>query len=143
LIATEELKVAAMTRRPKMKIDEDTGEALPNGTAAKSGLNRGILDAAPSMLLGMCKTKAEEAGSWLALANTRKLKPTQRCHRCGAIVKKALSDRVHECGCGCRSDRDANAALTLLRWLKEEDVWLGTSQVEPSPETSPIAASAA
>ena len=49
-----------------------------------------IYDVASSMLLGMLVTKAVEAGSRFALANTRKVKPTQRCHGCGALVKKEL-----------------------------------------------------
>lgn len=81
------------------------------------------------MLIGMLRTKAEEAGTWFALANTRKLKPTQRCHRCGEIVKKALSERTHECACGCQCGRDENAAKTILRWMTEGDFWSGTGQV--------------
>lgn len=123
-LASEQLAVKAMTATPKAKPDPDApGEHLPNGAAAKAGLNRGILDAAPSMLLGMLRTKAEEAGSEFALANTRVVKPTQRCHRCGAIVKKALSERRHKCACGCECGRDENAAKTLLRWSLEGMSW--------------------
>jgi len=147
-LGTEELEVKNMSRAPKAKQNPETGTYLPNGAAAKAGLNRGILDAAPSMLLGMLGYKAEEAGNRFVKANTRKVKPTLRCHRCGAIVKKDLSDRVHRCACGCECDRDANAAKTLLRWLLEGDFWLGTGQVTQavtasgSPETPPIAAPA-
>ena len=131
------------TRRPKKKADADTGEALPNGASAKAGLNRGILDAAPSMLLGMLTTKAVEAGSFFAQANTRKLKPTQRCHRCGAIVKKELSERMHRCSCGCSCGRDENAAKTLLRWLLEGDFWAGTAQAVATPQKTPSIAALA
>ena len=86
----------------------------------------------------MLVTKAEEAGSKFAQANTRKVKPTQRCHKCGKIVKKTLNDRVHKCECECalalmwhiahmvrcECSRDENAAKTLLRWLFEGDFWL-------------------
>lgn len=147
-LGTEELAVANMTKAPKAKPDPDKpGEFLPNGAAAKAGLNRGILDAAPSMLIGMLKCKAEEAGAWFAQANTREAKPTQRCHRCGTLVKKTLKDRVHHCSCGCQCGRDENAARTLLRWLLEGHFWAGTAQVGPAntgrpPETPPIAAEA-
>lgn len=131
-IGSEELDVANMTLAPKAKPDPDKpGEFLPNGAAAKAGLNRGILDAAPSMLLGMLRTKAAEAASVFALANTREAKPTQRCHRCGAIVKKTLKERVHRCSCGCECGRDENAAKTLLRWLLEGDFWAGTAHAGP------------
>jgi len=74
----------------------------------------------------------------------RKVKPTQRCHGCGAIVKKTLKDREHLCACGIRCGRDENAAKTLLRWMLEGDFWLGTDQAVARPqETMPIAALAA
>lgn len=149
-LGSEELAVKNMSRAPKAKPDPDQpGEFLPNGAAAKAGLNRGILDAAPSMLLGMLRTKAAEAASVFALANTREVKPTQRCHRCGTLVKKTLQDRVHRCTCGCECGRDENAAKTLLRWLLEGDFWSGTGQAGSAlvagllPETPSIAASAA
>lgn len=145
-LGTEALAVNTMSRAPKAKPDPDQpGAFLPNGAAAKAGLNRSILDAAPSMLLGMLRTKAAEAASVFALADTRKVKPTQRCHRCGALVKKTLKDRVHRCACGCECDRDENAAKTLLRWMLEGDFWPGTGQTGSAfmagwpSETPPIA----
>jgi putative transposase len=97
------------------------------------------------MMLGMLRTKAAEAASVFVEADTRSIKPTQRCHVCGALVKKTLSERTHRCSCGCISGRDENAAKTLLRWFLEGDFWLGTSQgtaVTPARETPSIAASA-
>ncbi len=146
-LGSEELAVKNMSRAPKAKPDPDQpGEFLPNGAAQKAGLNRGILDAAPSMLLGMLRTKAAEAVSVFALANAREVKPTQRCHRCGGIVKKGLKDRVHRCTCGCECGRDENAAKTLLRWMFEGDFRSGTGQTGSAlavglpSETPPIAA---
>lgn len=141
-LGTEELAVKNMSKAPKAKPDpENPGQHLPNGAGQKAGLNRSILDAAPSMLIGMLRTKAAEAASVFAEANTRKAKPTQRCHACGTIVKKTLSDREHRCTCGTVCDRDENAARTLLRWLLEGDFWLGTSQgaAQPLHETMAIA----
>jgi len=128
-LGTEQLAVKNMSKAPKARPDpEQPGEFLPNGAAAKAGLNRGILDGAPSMLLGLLRYKAAEAGSVFAEANTRVLKPTQRCHGCGAIVTKTLSERRHVCACGTDCGRDENAAKTILRWLLEGDFWLGTSR---------------
>jgi len=128
-LGTEKLAVKNMSKAPKAKPDpEAPGEFLPNGAAQKAGLNRSILDASPSMLIGMLRTKAAEAASVFAEANTRVIKPTQRCHACGTIVKKTLSERRHVCACGTDCGRDENAAKTLLRWLLEGDFWLGTSQ---------------
>jgi len=39
---------------------------------------------------------------------------SQECSNCGVIVKKSLSTRTHVCQCGCRLDRDENAALNIL-----------------------------
>lgn len=144
-LGTEQLAVKNMCRAPNAKPDPDKpGEFLPNSATQKAGLNRSILDAAPSKLIGMLRTKAAEAASVFAEANTRTVKPTQRCHRCGAIVKKELKDRIHRCPCGCECGRDENAARTLLRWMLEGDFWSGTGQAAArSPETPPIAALAA
>lgn len=41
---------------------------------------------------------------------------SQECHKCGSIVKKALSVRTHNClKCGYIEDRDVNAAKNILR----------------------------
>lgn len=143
LLGTEELNIKSMVERPKPKQNED-GEFVPNGANRKAKLNRGVHDAAPGMLLEILRTKAEEAGSWFCMADTKTVKPTQRCHACGTLVKKELHDRWHACPeCGACCDRDENAAKTLLRWLHEGSFWSGTGQCSTSrTETSPIAAQA-
>ena len=41
---------------------------------------------------------------------------TQRCSRCGIVVRKTLADRVHNCpSCGLVLDRDLNAAHNILK----------------------------
>ena len=53
---------------------------------------------------------------------------SQECSSCGAIVKKSLSTRTHVCQCGCRLDRDENAALNILsegmRTVGHTGTWL-------------------
>ncbi|NEP25786.1 transposase [Moorena sp. SIO3I6] len=39
---------------------------------------------------------------------------SQNCSSCGEVVKKSLSTRTHVCKCGCRLDRDHNAAKNIL-----------------------------
>lgn len=39
---------------------------------------------------------------------------SQKCSRCGVIVKKSLSQRTHICQCGLELCRDHNAALNIL-----------------------------
>ena len=76
---------------------------------------------------------------------TKKLKPSQRCHRCGTLVKKELSARTQQCSCGCTCGRDENAAKTILRRMFEGDYWVGTTQTGSGlfsvlPETPPYSA---
>lgn len=115
LIGTETLAVRNMTRSARGTI-EDPGRNV----ARKAGLNRSILDTAPSTFLNMLRYKAEEAGSEILEAETRQLRPSQRCPDCGAVRKKPLSLRIHDCACGCRMGRDEAAALVLLRWAMRQ-----------------------
>ncbi|MDP2762808.1 MAG: transposase [Sideroxyarcus sp.] len=101
LIATEQLSVKNMTA---------------SGGAYKKGLNRSILDTAPSTFLSLLKTKAEEAGSLWVEVPTRQVKPSQTCCRCGSQRKKLLSERKHQCDCGASCNRDENAARVMLHW---------------------------
>ena len=108
----EDIQIGNLTRRPKTKQDEVTGKSLPNGAAAKGGLNKSILDAGWGMFVDMCEAKAESAGRTLL-----KVSPTftsQICSDCGAVKKKDLSQRWHSCDCGAELDRDVNAALNIL-----------------------------
>ena len=43
---------------------------------------------------------------------------SQKCSDCGAIVKKSLSTRTHNCSCGCELHRDTNAAINILNLAK-------------------------
>ena len=112
MIVFEELQAANMTRRPKPKQDEN-GNYLPNGAAAKSGLNKSIADAGWGLFQQFCLYKAEEAGRKVLFVNPRYT--SQMCSGCGTVVKKELSERWHACACGCSLDRDHNAALNILR----------------------------
>ncbi len=61
----------------------------------------------------ICTYKAESAGRKLIKVDPRNT--TQRCSACGSIVKKELSDRVHECPyCGFSCDRDYNSSRNIL-----------------------------
>lgn len=111
VIATEALAVGNMTRSAR-----GTLEAPGRNVAQKAGLNRSILDTAPAAFLNMLRYKAAEAGSEFLEAQTRRLKPSQRCPGCGGVRKKPLSLRLHDCECGCRLGRDEAAARVLLDW---------------------------
>jgi putative transposase len=130
IVVFEDLQVDNMTKRPKPKQDEN-GKYLPNGAAAKGGLNKSILDAGWSAFVALCISKAEEAGCTVV-----KVAPhdtSQVCSACGCVVKKDLSVRWHSCPhCGCELDRDHNAALNILiRYRKSK----GAGSV---PQLSPV-----
>ncbi|MDD4255638.1 MAG: transposase [Methanofollis sp.] len=58
--------------------------------------------------------KTESAGTKLVKVDPRNM--SQMCSNCGSIVKKTLSERVHECPyCGFVADRDYNATVNIHR----------------------------
>jgi len=111
-IVFEELEPANMSKRPKPKQDEN-GKYLPNGAAAKGGLNKSINDAGWGQFVQYCVSKAANAGRQVLFVNPKYT--SQACSGCGQIRKKDLSERWHSCDCGSELDRDHNAALNILR----------------------------
>jgi len=58
---------------------------------------------------------------------------TQRCSRCGEIVEKSLSDRIHACPyCGLVMDRDLNATLNIL--ARGREIGRGPPEYRPVEE---------
>jgi putative transposase len=111
LIVFEELQPAHMSKRPKPKQDEK-GNYVPNGAAAKGGLNKSIVDAGWVMFQLFCTYKAANAGRDVLFVNPRNT--SQICSGCGTVRKKELSERWHSCECGTELDRDHNAAINIL-----------------------------
>jgi putative transposase len=114
-IVFEQLKPSNMSRRPKPRLDE-TGAYLPNGAAAKGGLNKSIVDAGWSTFIAMVRAKAESAGHTTVLL----VNPKETSQICSGCLKKGphkdLDERTHTCvHCGLVLDRDHNAALNILR----------------------------
>ncbi|MEO8972172.1 MAG: transposase [Ktedonobacteraceae bacterium] len=117
VIVFEDLQSANLSKRPQPKQDEE-GKYLPNGAAAKGGLNKSIHDAGWKMFVSMCTYKAANAGREVLQVNPRY--SSQVCSGCGTVKKKTLEERWHSCACGTELDRDHNAAINILR--------LGSSQ---------------
>jgi putative transposase len=69
--------------------------------------------------------KVERRGGRVILINPSGT--SQKCSRCGNVVKKDLSVRIHECKCGLVLDRDHNAALNILKLGQE----LAHAETEP------------
>jgi putative transposase len=113
LIAVEALLVRNLMKRPKTEQDTETEAYLPNGAAAKAGLNKSIADAAWSLFFAALVVKAEEAGRRVI-----KVPPqytTQTCADCGYRQDMPVSVRRYSCErCGVGRDRDYNASLNIL-----------------------------
>ncbi len=75
-------------------------------------LSKSIQDAAWNQLIQCTTYKAENAGREVRTVDPRGT--SQRCSACGTIVVKDLSQRLHDCSCGLRLDRDHNAAINIL-----------------------------
>lgn len=111
VIGLEDLNVSGMTRSASGTIEEPG-----KNVAAKSGLNRNILDVSFSQIRSQLDYKTQRYGSSLLLVD--RFEPTsKRCSSCGAIKKDLkLTDRTYRCdSCGYEEDRDINAAKNIQR----------------------------
>lgn len=116
VIACEALSIENMTRRPEPKPDPDkAGEHLPNGAAAKAGLNRSIHDAGWGNFLRVLHAKAESAGREVVAVDPRHT--SQRCAECGHTERgNRVSQAAFRClSCGHEAHADVNAAINILR----------------------------
>ena len=76
-------------------------------------LNKSMRDTAWFQFFNILRFKAEEAGREVVEVPAKNT--SQLCSKCGRIVEKDLSIRIHKCQCGLEMDRDWNAALNILR----------------------------
>ncbi|MCZ0986856.1 RNA-guided endonuclease InsQ/TnpB family protein [Streptomyces diastatochromogenes] len=114
-IAHERLNTAGMTRAPKPKPDPETpGVFLPNGAAAKAGLNRSILDAGWAQFLGILANKAESAGRLVVPVDARNTSRT--CLACGHVAKgnRATQAKFECVTCGFTANADHVGATNVL-----------------------------
>jgi putative transposase len=111
----EDLAVANMTRRPKPKPDPNRpGKYLPNGAAAKAGMNKSIQDVGWGEFRRQLEYKCERAGRHLIVVD-RWYPSSKTCSSCGHLLADlSLSTRTWRCpSCGTRHDRDLNAAKNI------------------------------
>lgn len=92
------------------------GRFLPNGQAAKRGLNRALRGAALARVQDMLSYKASLAG--VALIEVDPANTSRRCHACGhTAVENRKSQAVFCCTeCGHTDNADTNAARNI--WQK-------------------------
>ncbi|MFD6323477.1 RNA-guided endonuclease InsQ/TnpB family protein [Streptomyces sp. NPDC058442] len=115
VIAHERLNTAGMTKAPAPKADpEQPGGFLPNGAAAKAGLNRSILDAGWAQFLGILANKAESAGRLAVPVDARNTSRT--CPECGHVAKenRVTQERFQCTACGFAANADHVGATNVL-----------------------------
>ncbi|MGW2176874.1 RNA-guided endonuclease InsQ/TnpB family protein [Streptomyces sp. NPDC001732] len=116
LIAHEDLKIRSMSKAPAPKPDPDRpGVFLPNGAAAKAGLNRSIVDAGWGVFLAILTAKAEGAGRQVMAVDPRNT--SRRCPACGHTAKenRPTQEKFHCVACGHKAHADTVGALNVLR----------------------------
>ena len=115
LIVLEDLAITNMVRAPRAKPDlEQPGAYLPNGAAAKAGLNRSIHDAGWGALASLLSYKAESAGRIVVTVDPHYT--SQTCAECDHVdAGNRVSQAVFCCrACGHRAHADVNAARNIL-----------------------------
>ncbi|MEV7189682.1 transposase [Kitasatospora sp. NPDC093102] len=116
LIAHEDLRIRNMVKAPAPRPDpKRPGAFLPNGAAAKAGLNRSISDAAWGVFLTILHAKAESAGRETIAVDPRNTSRT--CPACGHVAaeNRPTQDIFHCTGCGHRAHADTVGAVNVLR----------------------------
>lgn len=116
VIAHEGLRIRNMTKAPAPKPDPlQAGAFLPNGAAAKAGLNRSIADAGWGVFLTILHAKAERAGREVIAVDPRNTSRT--CPECGHVAaeNRPTQERFHCVGCDYQAHADTVGALNVLR----------------------------
>jgi putative transposase len=114
-VAVEQLPVRNMVRRPKPKPDPDNpGQYLPNGAAAKAGLNKGIYANCWGMFARRLGQKMKASATTLVEVSARH--SSQECRKCGHTAKEnRQSQTVFLCvACGHSEHADIQAAQIVL-----------------------------
>ena len=103
-----------MVKRPKPKPNEHGTAFLPNSAAAKSGLNRSMLDSGLGQLRVMLEEKAKERGRTVIPVDPKHT--SQRCSECGHTdpQNRPSQAEFHCQECGYKENADVNAAKNIL-----------------------------
>ncbi|WP_406439614.1 transposase [Streptomyces sp. NBC_01613] len=115
-IAHEDLKIRNMSKTVTPKPDPDKpGAFLPNGAAAKTGLNRSIADAGWGVFLTILHAKAESAGREVIAVDPRNT--SRQCPECGHTAKenRPTQEKFHCISCDHRAHADVVGATNVLR----------------------------
>lgn len=112
----ESLLIKNMTKAPTPKPDpEKPGSFLPNGKAAKAGLNKTILNESWGTFHKYVMYKAEERGGHVVTVPAPNT--STRCHKCRTIIRESReSQAVFKCKnphCGWEGNADDNASKNV------------------------------
>ncbi|MFB8797080.1 MAG: transposase [Microcoleus sp.] len=113
ILVVEDLRLKNLTRRAQVKTGIEDGNLvyLLNGQAAKSGLNKSMLDAAHGQFAVALKYVAWKLGKSVLFVDPKGT--SQHCWNCLNKVPKELSYRWHSCQCSESLDRDENSAKLI------------------------------
>ncbi|WP_255510387.1 transposase [Frankia sp. B2] len=121
LIAVEKLNIKSMVKRAAPKPDPDRpGAFLPNGQAAKTGLNTSILDAGWGVFFNVPRAKAESAGRTVVEVNARRTWVTRVAsanqRSTSTACSRLVSFRCHRPPSATQPPtvRDAHAELSIV-----------------------------
>ncbi len=89
-----------------------TEKLQPLNMVHSQHLSRNISDAAWSSFNRKLAYKAERAGKLFVQVDARGT--SQICPVCGRVQIKLLSQRIHDCSCGYKDDRDHASSLVIL-----------------------------
>ncbi|MFF3889290.1 RNA-guided endonuclease InsQ/TnpB family protein [Streptomyces sp. NPDC001914] len=115
-IAHEDLEIRNMSKVPAARPDPaQPGSFLPNGAAAKAGLNRSIADVGWGVFLAILAAKAEGAGRQVIAVDPRNT--SRRCPECGHTAKenRPTQEKFHCQACGHNAHADTVGAINVLR----------------------------
>jgi transposase len=115
LVAVEKLATRNMVRSPKPKPDPEVpGHYLPNGKAAKAGLNQGIYANCWGVIAQRLDHKTSASGT--ALVEVPAAYSSLECRNCGHSVKENRKSQTefHCVRCGHQDHADTQAANTIL-----------------------------
>lgn len=96
----------------------------------KAGLNKSILSVGFGNLNKLLTYKIEGKGGLLITLDTKKVKPSQRCPKCGVVHKEwaELSNRYHICNdCRFEIERDKGSVMVMYNVATNQQQGLGTS----------------
>ena len=140
LVAVEKLATRNMVRAPKPKPDPDyDGHYLPNGKAAKAGLNRGIYANCWGLIAQRLEHKTSASGTVLVCVPAAF--SSLECRNCGHSVAENRKSQAEFCcvRCGHEDHADIQAANTIIARASQPAI---TSGPEATPASAGVLAQA-